>query len=115
MSKNSGLVNVYYALALVGFLATGYYNGQYIMGGGGLEPSEFFGAALTNTLTTAITIDVYLAALTFSVWVITDSKRYSIKKPWLYVLMCFCVGLAIAFPLYLARRETALSESSGDV
>jgi hypothetical protein len=108
MNRKSGLANLYYALAVAGFLATWYYNGQYILNGGGLAPNEFFGAAMANSLTTAITIDVYLAALVFSVWVIGDAKRLSLKWPWLYVLICFGVGLAIAFPLYLANRERAL-------
>jgi Terpene cyclase DEP1 len=109
MSKKSSLTVLYYALALVGFLATWYYNGQYILHGGGLGTSQFFGAAFANSLTTAITIDVYLAALVFSVWVISDSKRISQKWPWLYVVLCLCVGLAVSFPLYLANRENILS------
>lgn len=110
MSKKPGLAVFYYALALVGFLATWYYNGQYILNGGGLGPNEFFAAALANSLTTAIAVDVYLAALVFSVWVIIDSKRISARWPWLYVVLCFGVGLAVSLPLYLANREKALRE-----
>jgi Terpene cyclase DEP1 len=109
--QKSGLATFYYALALVGFLATWYYNGQYILNGGGLGPKEFFGAAFANLLTTAIAIDVYLAALVFSVWVISDAKRAALKWPWLYVVLAFGIGLAIAFPLYLASREKALGDS----
>lgn len=109
MSKKSNLASVYYAFAVVGFIATWYYNGLYILNGGGLGPNEFFGAAFANSLTTAITIDVYLAALVFSVWVVNDSKRAPVKWPWLYVVLCFAVGLAIAYPLYLARREGAIN------
>lgn len=110
MNKKSNLTTLYYALALVGFFATWYYNGQYILNGGGLGPNEFFGAAFANLLTTAITIDVYLAALVFSVWVITDAKRVSVKWPWLYVVLCFSIGLAISLPLYLANREKAFGK-----
>lgn len=112
MNKKSGLVMLYYTLALVGLLATWYYNGQYFLSGGGLGPNEFFGAAFANFLTTAITVDVYLSALVFSVWVISDSKRISIKWPWLYIAMCFFIGLAVAFPLYLAQRESAFKETA---
>ncbi|HOY70529.1 MAG TPA: DUF2834 domain-containing protein [Methylotenera sp.] len=105
MSKKSALPTLYYVLAVVGLLATWYYNVQYFMNGGGLGPSEFFGAAFANPLTTSITIDVYFTAFVFSVWVLNDSKRIAIKLPWLYVVLCFCVGLAISLPLYLAARE----------
>jgi hypothetical protein len=114
MKKKSSLAVLYYALALAGFLATWYYNSQYIFHGGGLGPSKFFGAAFANFLTTAITIDVYLAALVFSVWVLSDSKRISLKWPWLYIVLCFGVGLAISFPLYLASREKALNATPTD-
>lgn len=111
MSKQALFVPLYRALAVVGFIATWYYNGQYLMDGGGLAPGEFFGAAFANTLTTAITIDVYLAAVVFSVWVFSDARQLSLKWPWLYVLLCFCVGLAVAFPLYLASREKAAGKN----
>lgn len=67
MSNKSALSYLSYLLAAVGLLATWYYNGQYIMNGGGLGPNEFFGAAFANSLTSAITIDVYLSSLVFSV------------------------------------------------
>jgi hypothetical protein len=52
MHKKSALIPLYHALAVVGLLATWYYNGQYILGGGGLAPAEFFGSAFANVLTT---------------------------------------------------------------
>jgi uncharacterized membrane protein len=102
------LAPVYYALAVIGFIATWYYNGLYLLGGGGLRPSEFFGTAFANALTTAITIDVYCAAVVFSIWIVTDSKRVGLRWPWFHILVCFFVGLAVAFPLYLAQREKRL-------
>lgn len=84
------------------------------MNGGGLAPGAFFGAAFANSLTAAITIDVYLSALVFSVWVVSDAKRHRIKRAWPYVVLCFCVGLAISFPLYLANRERAALDAKTD-
>ncbi|HEY9095405.1 MAG TPA: DUF2834 domain-containing protein [Hydrogenophaga sp.] len=67
-----------------------------------MAPSVFWPDAFANALTGAITLDVYLAALAFSVWVLCERR---LPRPWLYVLMCFGVGLAFALPLYLARRQ----------
>lgn len=114
MSNKPALSSLYYLLAVIGLLATWYYNGQYILNGGGLGPNEFFGAAFANSLTSAITIDIYLSALVFSVWVVSDAQRLSIKRSWLYVALCFCVGLAISLPLYLASREKAILNAKGD-
>lgn len=103
---------IYHALAAVGLMATWYYNGLYILGGGGLGPAEFFGTAFANALTTAITIDVYCSALVFSVWVVTDAKRMGLRRSWLYVVVCFCIGLAVALPLYLAQRERLIASNA---
>ncbi len=111
MKNKPNLVALYRLLAAIGFLATWYYNSQYILEGGSLMPAQFFGAAFANLLTTALTIDVYLSALVFSIWVVSDSKRHTIQRPWLYIALCFLVGLAVAFPLYLAVREKALNEA----
>ncbi|MBA4706790.1 DUF2834 domain-containing protein [Aquitalea aquatica] len=105
--KQDHTVLAFFVLAILGFVITWYYNLQYLMQGGGLVPSEFFVAAFANSLTTAITIDVYLSAIVFSAWVISDSRQSQLKWPWVYILVCFSIGLAVAFPLYLAFRELA--------
>lgn len=114
MNRHSFLTTLYYVLAMTGLVTTWYYNGQYLLNGGGLGPKEFFEAAFSNSLTTAITIDVYLCALVFSVWVISDAKRLSVKRPWLYVALCFTVGLAISLPVYLATREKAILKANAN-
>lgn len=106
MRTRLSLSTAYRALALVALVVTWTYNGRYILGGGGLGPTEFFGAAFANDLTQAITLDVYLAALAFSIWVVSASRSgCAVRRPWLYVALCWAIGLAIALPLYLAARE----------
>ncbi|MBB2487345.1 DUF2834 domain-containing protein [Mitsuaria sp. WAJ17] len=101
------------ALALLGLLATWPFNLQYLLQGGSLAPAAFFGAALLTPLTTAFTIDLYISALAFSLFAWVDARRTGVRRPWLYVMLCFCVGLAFALPLYLARREQALARTGG--
>jgi hypothetical protein len=96
---------VYAALAGLGLVATWYFNLRFFEGGGSIAPGPFFGAATANALTTAITIDVYVAAIVFSVWVVSEWQRRSAPNPVLYIVLCFFVGLAFAFPAYLAVRE----------
>lgn len=96
---------LYAALSAIGLVATWYFNLQYMAGGGSLAPGPFFAAAMANALTSAITIDVYVAAVVFSVWVISEWRRSSAPNPIVYIVLCFAVGLAFAFPLYLAVRE----------
>jgi drug/metabolite transporter (DMT)-like permease len=62
-----------------------------------------------NPVTTAITLDVYLAAASFAVWVLHERR---VRRPWLWALGCVMVGLAAVLPLYLAlRRATAVPVS----
>ena len=86
----------------MGLVAPWSFNLRYFLEGGSVMPSVFWPDALANPLTTAITVDVYLAALAFSVWIVKERR---LRRPWLYVWMCFGLGLAFALPLYLARRE----------
>ena len=99
---------IYPALAAAGLLGPWYFNLLFFQSGGTLAPGSFFGSALANALTTAITLDVYLAALTFSVWVVRDASHSRVARPWLYIAACFGLGLSFALPLYLVMRERAL-------
>ncbi len=105
------LAGVYDGIAFLGLVATWPFNIQYLMQGGSLAPAAFFGTAFANPLTTAFTVDLLVAALAFAVFAVTDARRSGVRRPGLYVLLCFCTGLAIALPLYLARREQALARS----
>jgi hypothetical protein len=105
---------IYVALAVIGLLGTWYFNLQYFASGGTVAPGPFFASATANALTTAITVDVYVAAVVFSVWVVSEWQRRSAPNPLPYVLLCFFVGLAFAYPAYLAVREwKAAKERSG--
>lgn len=93
---------IFYALSALGLLIPWGFNLRYFFEGGSVMPSVFWPDAFANSLTTAITLDVYLAAAAFSVWVLHERR---LRRPWLYVLMCFGIGLGFVLPLYLARRE----------
>jgi Terpene cyclase DEP1 len=94
-------ISIYSLLAVFGLLITGYFNLQYIGQGGSLMPAAFWLAATPTALTTAITIDVYLAAVVFSIWVVRDAKQSQMRFAWAYVALTFCVGLCFAWPMYL--------------
>lgn len=90
------------ALALVGLLLPWRYNLAYFADGGSVLPQVFFRDAFANALTTAITIDVYLAALAFSVAVATDASMGA--RRWWAVAATFGLGLSFALPGYLWWR-----------
>ena len=92
------------ALAALGLLLPWMFYGFHLAQGGSLAPAGFMAAATVNEVSKAITVDVYLAALAFAAWVLQER---GVRRPWLYVLLCFGVGLSFALPLYLAARFAA--------
>lgn len=90
-------------LALVGLVLPWWFNLRYLGGGGSLAPGAFFGAAFANPLSTAITLDVYLAALAFCIGVAKDVGAG--PRRWWALLLSFGVGLSFALPLYLWWRS----------
>lgn len=76
------------------------YGRHFLFEGGDI--TRFFHDAMANTVTTAITVDVYLAALTFCIWVGWERR---VPNRLLYALLCLGVGLSFALPLYLLERH----------
>lgn len=104
-SRNKPLVLFF--LALLGLTVPWYFNIAFLLGGGSFAPSPFVAAVSANKLTAGITWDVYLSAAAFSVWLLNDARSASVRRPWLYVVLTFGVGLSFALPLYLALRKPA--------
>ncbi len=99
-------------LAFVGLTVPWYFNGVYFLAGGSVMPDVFWRDAFANPLTTGITVDVYLAAVAFSVWVAADRSLGAWR--WACIAACFGVGLAFAMPLYLAYRLRADTADTAD-
>lgn len=90
---------LFLVLTVAGLLVPWYYNLQYFASGGGVLPGVFFAAAFANPLTAAITLDVYLAAMTFAVGVALDKAGGSAR--WWAIPATFFIGLSFALPGYL--------------
>lgn len=98
------------ALSLTGLLVPWHFNLQYFLAGGGLAPTAFFGTAFANALTTAITLDVYLAALAFGIGVAAD--RAAGPRRWWALPVTFGIGLAFALPGYLWWRSRPSADTA---
>lgn len=105
---NRYVAPLYFAVAIIALLVTWYFNIQFLVQGGSIMPAVFFGAAFANPLTTSITLDVIFAAIVFSIWVVSESKRLGLRRSWVYIVLCFAVALAVAFPLFLGIRALKL-------
>lgn len=94
-------------LALAGLAIPWYFNIAFVLDGGSFAPAPFLAAVSANKLTAGITWDVYLAATAFSAWLLGDAAGSGVRRPWIYVVLTFAVGLAFTLPLYLALRKTS--------
>lgn len=81
---------------------------SYFVGSGNIEFGPHLQSATVNPAATAITVDIYFSVLVFSPWAFRESKRIGVKWPAAYAVLSFGVGLAFAFPLFLAFRERAI-------
>jgi hypothetical protein len=90
------------ALALFGLVLPWWHYLPYFVQGGSAAFLGFWGAATANPVATGITLDVYLAAASFALWVLHERR---VRWPWLVALACFAIGLAVVLPLYLLLRE----------
>jgi hypothetical protein len=91
-------------LAIIGLLVPWYFNVIYFLAGGSVMPDVFFRDAFANALTTAITLDVYLAAITFSLAVAADIHHPAGSRRWWAIAAAFGIGLSFALPAYLWWR-----------
>lgn len=96
------------ALALAGLLLPWWHYLPYFVDGGAAALHGFWRAATANPVATGVTLDVYLAAACFALWVLGERR---VRRPWFWVLGCFAIGLAVVLPLYLLQRERGVDFS----
>ncbi len=109
-SSNPASRHLLLVLAIAGLLLPWRFNWLYFAGGGSVMPASFFGHAFANPLTTAITLDVYIAALAFSVGVACDHAAG--RARWWAIALTFFVGLSFALPGYLWWRGGRVAKAT---
>lgn len=94
--------NLLLILSIVGLVVPWTYNIAYFAAGGSVMPGIFWRDAFANDLTTAITLDVYLSAVAFSIAVAAD-RAAGRRRLWA-IAVAFGIGLSLALPGYLWWR-----------
>ncbi len=101
---------VFGLLALVGLIATWFFNLQFIEFYGELKLEQFIADNYVNAASASIANDIFVAGLTFVFWVYVESRRIGMRFWWVYAILTFGVAIAFAFPLYLLMRERHLDK-----
>jgi len=107
MQNYPALAKVYFALGLVGFVWSWFYFVQYFSSAESFLIGPFLKSAMVNSASAGVAIDAYVAGLVFAVMALTSAARDKVRWPWLYIAICFLIGLCVALPLYLGFRERA--------
>lgn len=102
---------IYFALAIAGTLFSWLYFIDHFKQANSILLGPFLKSATATPASTGVAIDAYFSGIVFSVMAVATAAKDRVKWPWLYVAMCFLVGLCLTLPLYLGMRERALASS----
>ncbi len=100
---------IYGVLAIVGLVATGYFNLQFASEQGGFSAGAFIAGGYANPAAGSLTSDLMVAVLAFLVWILTEARRLEMPRVWIYVILTFGLAFAVSFPLFLLMRERHLA------
>lgn len=101
----SPLAVVYLLLAIAGLVGTWWFNVRAI-----IESRNYLGDLVTSgPAVSSITVDLLVAAVAGSVFIIVEARRLGMRLGWLYVVGAGLTAFAFTFPLFLAMRQRTLN------
>jgi hypothetical protein len=99
------LAFVYLLLAVAGLIGTWTFNVLAVV-----QMADFIGDLVTSgPAVSSITIDLLVAAVAGSVFIIVEARRLRMRFGWLYVVGAGLTAFAFTFPLFLAMRQRHLT------
>lgn len=104
--------HIYLLLALIGLVATWYFNFQFYATANDTSILNFINQTVTTIPAKSISADISVVAITFLIWVVYESLRHKINYWWIIIPLTFLVALAFSFPLFLFMRDRHLERIS---
>ncbi len=102
---------LYFALSLVGLVATWIFNIRFMQQTGfAFDVAEFIRQGFANHASSSLAADIGVVFLAFAVFVVAESRRLGMRHGWLYIVLGLGVAAAFAFPLFLGMRERHLQQ-----
>ena len=101
----SPLALAYLVLAVAGLAGTWIFNGIAIA-----QMNDFVtDLGTSGPAVSSITVDLLVAAVAGSIFVIVEARRLGMRFGWLYVVASALTAFAFTFPLFLAMRQRSLN------
>jgi hypothetical protein len=104
--------NVYLVLAGVGLVGTGYFNAQWFNGDFEHSVKGFLEAAFANSASSSFGVDLTVAFVAGSLFMLFEGRRAGMRNTWIYVVLSSVIAFAFAFPLFLWARERHLAATA---
>lgn len=103
---------IYAILAVVGLIATWYFNLQAMAANPDFSILTFLRDNYVNPSSASITNDIAVVCLAFFFWSFHEARRLGMRFWWAYVPMTLIIALAVSFPFFLLMRERKLEEQA---
>lgn len=71
------------------------------------KPAETVELLFANYVSSAFSADLLWVFVVFCVWVVIESRKLNLSRPWLFVALAFLFGVSGPLPLFLYYRERA--------
>lgn len=98
-------IYLYSGLAVLGFVVPNYIVIQTVIKYGTYDFSRLISDLDYSLYTQFIGADLAIAATTFIIFYILETRKSKIKNAWISLLGTFLVGVSFGFPLFLLIRE----------
>jgi Terpene cyclase DEP1 len=110
-NNNNPLAWLYLTLAIAGAVLTWQANLAFMQAHGtAFDLGLFVRLANANPAAQSLSRDLAVAATAFTVWMVAESRRLTMKGlPWV-LLICVTIAFACGGPLFLYLRERRLME-----
>lgn len=99
---------IYLLLAVAGLIGTWTFNVLAIV-----QMVDFIGDLVSSgPAVSSISVDLMVAAIAGSVFIIVEARRIGMRFGWLYVVASGLTAFAFTFPLFLAMRQRHLTREA---
>jgi len=112
MNRSTLLSSTYFLLAIVATIWSWTHFIQHFQDANSVLIGPFLQSAMSTPASSGVAIDAYFSGIVFSIMAVTSASKDKVKWPWIYVVLCFLVGLCLVLPIYLGMRERALANTA---
>ncbi|UZR98610.1 DUF2834 domain-containing protein [Chondrinema litorale] len=98
------LQNLFLILTILGAIIPMSQFYQFLITSG-LDFQLFVDQLFANYISTFFALDLIISSIAFMVFVVIDSKRIQLSSFWVYIFLNLMLGLSVALPFYLYKRE----------